>query len=388
MFFCITKSQQLEFSFNQTHNANDFYVHTDAGWSHIIYRSTNYIYKGYVEDGTLKTKILEDDFADLKGNYCVIAVKGKELIVYHSDCRSFPIYLYSDKLSNINYNDEKQTFYSDAVLSIDSDFNHKYTHKDAIGDITNTVKTEDAVIDEIDQIISNSFENFLKHNTDPVKIWLSAGADTTLLYSYLQKYSNNYEVLNYTHFYYDKFWCCNRMKVLENWSYKQLHHFREDCVLVSGAPGDEFMMRNPNLVNLYLMYYDINIVDFLRNNDSMYHTRYFLKDKNIKSMYEQKYQIAQMKNLNEVEMKKKICNMLISDYQHHHIGYTLTFTPLRDINITKLLMQLPVESLLKQASDAYITKKLIERNNPKLLDIIAPNKNVKEHMCQVQSLLT
>jgi len=296
--------------------------------------------------------------------------------------------LYSDKLSNINYNDEKQIVYSDAVLSIDSNFNRKYTHKDAIGEITNTVKTEDAVINEIDQIVSNSFENFLKHNTDPVKIWLSAGADTTLLYSYLQKYTNNYEVLNYTHFYYDKFWCCNRMKVLENWSYKQLHHFREDCVLVSGAPGDEFMMRNPNLVNLYLMYYDINIVDFLRNNDSMYHTRYFLKDKNIKSMYEQKYQIAQMKNLTEVEMKKKICNMLINDYQHHHIGYTLTFTPLRDINITKLLMQLPVESLLKQASDAYITKKLIERNNPKLLDIIAPNKNVKEHMCQVQSLLT
>lgn len=389
MFFSISNDKNAELGFNNVYHVGNFVIHTDSGWNHEVHRNIDYIYKGYVENGTLDTKIQNNDFNNLKGNYCVFAIDNKELKIYHNLLRTFPIYRYSDKISNIDYGNVEEVCYCDAKLTIDSDSNiTDYTSNDIIGDIPTSTKTEEEVIDEIDQIMLSSFENFFKHNKLPVKIWLSGGVDTTLMYSYLQKYCNDYEVLNYEHIYFDKFWCCNKRKVEKNWAYQQCHHFKEDCVLVSGALGDEFMMRNPTSANLYLSYYGVDILDYMKNNDEMYHTKHFLKEKNIKRVRNQEQQVAHVKTLDEVEMRKYICNILANDYQHHHIGNTLSFTPLRDINIMKLLMQLPIDVLLKQISDAYITKKLIQRHNPQMMDLISPSKNANEDMCHLHSVIT
>ena len=46
--------------------------------------------------------------------------------------------------------------------------------------------------------------------------------------------------------------------------------------------------------------------------------------------------------------------MNLHDHQHWHLENTLTFTPFKDIEITKLILQLAPEDLIKHFKDAVI----------------------------------
>jgi hypothetical protein len=67
--------------------------------------------------------------------------------------------------------------------------------------------------------------------------------------------------------------------------------------------------------------------------------------------------------------------MNLNDNQHWHLGNTLTFTPLKDIEITKILMGLPKEDLLGQIKNGDITRELIANNDQSLLQYLSDQKN-------------
>ena len=75
------------------------------------------------------------------------------------------------------------------------------------------------------------------------------------------------------------------------------------------------------------------------------------------------------------DMIEKICNILVNDWQHWHLGNTLTWTPLRDLRITKTILRMPTESIMGQILNGSVSKKLIERNVPGLTRIISHQKN-------------
>ena len=79
--------------------------------------------------------------------------------------------------------------------------------------------------------------------------------------------------------------------------------------------------------------------------------------------------------LNENKHNYYLCNIILNDWQHWHLGNTLTWTPLRDLRIFKLLLQLPLESAIGQITDSVISKKLIERNFPNGTRLISDQKN-------------
>ena len=70
-----------------------------------------------------------------------------------------------------------------------------------------------------------------------------------------------------------------------------------------------------------------------------------------------------------------ICNTLINDWQHWHIGNTLTWTLLRDLEVLKLLLRVPVESAIGQIINSDLSTKLIERNLPGATTWISDQKN-------------
>jgi len=67
--------------------------------------------------------------------------------------------------------------------------------------------------------------------------------------------------------------------------------------------------------------------------------------------------------------------MLINDHQHWHLGHTITWTPLMNIEIVKILLQCTLEDLLPQFLDAEISKILIARYDTSLLQAISQYKN-------------
>jgi len=132
------------------------------------------------------------------------------------------------------------------------------------------------------------------------------------------------------------------------------------------------MLRSPSHMMLFLMHWTLTPADILTPTD--HHYKYLNK---YQDMYED-----QSKNEDWIEISKdydKICdkviNMNLNDNQHWHLGNTLTFTPLKDIEITKILMGLPKEDLLGQIKNGDITRELIANNDQSLLQYLSDQKN-------------
>jgi hypothetical protein len=194
-----------------------------------------------------------------------------------------------------------------------------------------------------------------------------------LVYSYLQRFTDQYELIKAQHFDYDEFWLKNSDTIGKFWGYKQLHHWHEPCVLTSGAPGDEFMLRSPVTVDLFLKSQGYNMIELLKQDmwKNCLHYTYFNLPKHTKLFQTQ----TPPQEWSRYDMLWNLSNILINDWQHWHIGNTLTWTPLRDLRIIKILLRLPVQAALGQIMNSDISRAVIERNYPGLSKCISDQKN-------------
>jgi hypothetical protein len=83
-----------------------------------------------------------------------------------------------------------------------------------------------------------------------------------------------------------------------------------------------------------------------------------------------------------------LSNTVVNDWQHWHLGNTLTWTPLRDLEIFKTLLRLPFDLALPQILNADFSRALIERNAPGLTELMSPRKNTGNTMANLADLLT
>jgi hypothetical protein len=260
--------------------------------------------------------------------------------------------------------------WTDGILSCDQNLVVNYKNYDPVGKIeTAPVSWQDAV-QMIDQILTARVQNFLSQNQLPLRIFLSGGVDTLLVYSYVKKLNAPHELIDYHHIDYDYFWKKNSNKLSKFWGYKQIHHWKEPVVLASGAPGDEFMLRSPPTSNLWLLHHHTSIQDQLTHNPECLHQSYFLRDKHQKICSSQ----TRMQQTDS-ELYLALCNIIINDWQHWHVGHTLTWTPLRDLEIFKILIRLDQASGIKQILNSELSIALIENNVPGLSTVLSDQKN-------------
>jgi hypothetical protein len=376
MFFTVSQKHQENFS--HFYQLGTFCISTDAGWSTYQNKQYTCLYKGYVETG--KLELLLDQIVDqteptLMGNFCVFVVdtNTNTLSVKTDRYRSFPIYYNNKEITNLNK--LSNTIWADDIITVNDQLNIAYTKFNVIGNINTDLLFENEVVDAIDQILTTRTQNFIKNNDLPVRVHLSGGVDSLLVYSYLQKYANNYEMIKCEHMDYDPFWLRNSYTIQSNyWGYGQIHHWNDPCILTSGAPGDEFMLRSPTTGDLYAQFHGESVEQLLDTKqwESCLHHDYFCVPKNYKIFQEQLIDITW--NTPE-KLMYNLCNIIVNDWQHWHLGNTLTWTPLRDLEIFKLLLRLPVESALGQLMNSNISCRLIERNNMGLTKLISDKKN-------------
>ena len=353
-------------------------LNTDAGWSQVDIDHYTCVYKGYAEDYRLADGIphlIHQTVPRDLGNFCVVVldnVSGE--IFFRTDLyRSFPIWQHeSGEITNLVAG--KQTFWTDSLITVDQSLAVREQKFDIIGTIDDSELSVKQVVSMINSRLLDRAQQFVDNNPSRINVFLSGGVDTMLVFGLLQSVTCNYRIISGSGIEFDEFWLKNSGTITKNfWGYCQIHHWRAPSILASGAPGDEFMLRSPTTLDLYLKYHGIDTATELEKPEwrDCLHYKYFHRPGNQAIFHRQGVNRAQSRS----ELVRSLCNIIVNDWQHWHLGNTLTWTPLRDLEIFKLILRLPLDAAMDQIFNSTISCQLIEKNSPGATKWISTHKN-------------
>jgi hypothetical protein len=351
-----------------------FCVSTDQGWKLTTQNSKQILYKGYADSAPLDQlmeQIMFQTEPRLTGNFCAMVLVNDTIVIQTDRYRSFPIYV-GTGVNNLV--PTAHTAWADSLISVHADLTVTENKFDAIGQIDSSPLSPDQALEKISSILDQKTISFVKHNQLPVRVFLSGGVDSMLVYSLLKKHTDRFEMIKCSHVDYDYFWLKNSGDITQHWGYKQIHHWNDPCVLTSGTPGDEFMLRSPVTADLFLKHHGIKISQMLQEEKwkNCLHYDYFSKSKHIEIFDNQQAPAQSLE-----QMQHSLCNIVVNDWQHWHLGNTITWTPLRDLEIFKIMLRLPTDYLMAQIMNSEFSIQLIEQNCPGLSAAISDSKNTK-----------
>lgn len=373
MFFEISKKEQKNFTKNY-HLKNGIFLNLDSGWNVFNIGEKKLYFKGYISEKqpfeTIINDIIKDPTPRFKGNFFLIICSNEKITLTNDKNRGTPVYYCKDSkvITNLSI---KEGIWANNFCELDYDFNITIKKFNPYNIIDEELSYEQS-IEKIYNIIANEFDIFLTKNKSPIKIFLSGGIDTLTLYSFLKKFTKNFELVDYeykkwTHFYKHNW----HEHIKKYWAYNQIHTWGEEpTTLITGACGDEYMLRGPATIKYLIDYYDIDFISLLKKNKDCYHYDYFMKEKNIDIFKQEKKVFAHKK-----DMIFYILNILINDHQHWHLDNTVCFTPFKNIELPNIVMNLEKDILIEQMLDAKINKDLILKNNPDDLQLLSKYKN-------------
>ena len=367
MFFHISKQSQENYPCQW--QLGSFAISTDNGWKNMAVGPVQILYKGYADLGPLDSllgQVMFQSIPQLSGNFCALVVVNDTLTIQTDRYRGFPIYIGHSDINNLVPAD--RTAWTDSLITVSADLTVIENKFDVIGEINTTELDFQEALDQVHDILTRKTQQFLSHNILPLKIFLSGGVDTMLVYSYLRAANAEFELLDYTHLEHDYFWRTNSHLIEKYWAYRQTHHWKQPCILASGTPGDEFMLRNPVTGDFYLRHLGTTLNDSILPTHTQHD--YVKLEKNQKQLNDRPVLCT-----TKEELHYRLCNIMTNDWQHWHLGNTLHWTPLRDVSILKIIMRLPLQHAIDQITDNKFSQALIERNIPGGARFISDQKN-------------
>jgi len=390
MFFEISRQQDTSFT-NSFHLVRDIWLNTDNGWSQFDIGVAKVYIKGYVEDRLIDINFINDIYQDTKpryqGNYLAVIVKHDgTVIITHDIHRGTPLAYSTRKLKVTNLLDNGlEKVWADRIIKINPvGLVEVENYFDPYGDTTTVKQSRSQVLERLHQTIDNKIKNFLTHNQQTIKVFLSGGIDTITLFSFLKRHTDNYELCNYEHVDFTKIYCNKKHLIDQYWGYKQIHLWKDPSVLITGANGDENLMRSPATMTLILMHYGLKLEDVV--TPECYHYGYLTADK-LTPLYE-----SQRSNPELIEdakdydsLVKRILNINLHDHQHWHYDHTLTYTPIKDLELCKIMLSLEQDDILDQIANAGISKDLVGMNDESLLEGLSnrKNQNMQENLWKI-----
>ncbi len=382
MFFEICNSKLDNFPYNYQHN--NLFINLDHGWKTAYDEHGNTIfYKGYLDKGNIEDFILdiarqEEPF--LTGNFCLIKCFNQGVTVKTDRYRSFPMYY--NKVCLTNLHGDGDLIHTDSFVML-TDNLEKIESKFVLIDSKHFENLSfDDCVTKVDHIIKLKLETFFKHHLLPLNVFLSGGIDTTTLYSYVLKLNIPHQLVNYFHTDLDYFYLKNHYTLSNFWGFGQIHHWSKPCILMSGAPGDEFTARSPTTANMLLRYYGTGIDELLPDYKNSLHYLYFSRYIDLfKSQNKLKYETLS-------QVIQECSNMIVNDYQHWHLGHTMVYTPFRDLEIFETVASMGKQDLIDQIFDSTVQKELIKRNAPHLLNTLSTNKNTGNFLENLTNIYT
>ena len=381
MFFSVSKNTQINFPCQ--HNMAGLIINTDLGWHSKTVNGVDYLYKGYADADKLENllpQIAGQEQPKFTGNFCVFVNRQDRISIRTSRYRSFPVWHDAESFTNLI--PCANSVWSDSQCDVKSTL--EIIQKNFVEFTTNVESHTKPAIDCLDEILTTKTQQLKQQLDQPIRVFLSGGVDTMLLYSYILREQVPHELVRGSYVEYDDFYLCNSADICCNWSYTQIHHWNKPCMLVSGAPGDEYFLRSPTTANILLRWYGTTINEQLEQWPSCMHASYFKSAKHQELFEQQAQENAQFDT--KQDLNYFLLNWLHNDWQHHHLGNTLTWTPLRDLELLKIILAMPYEDQLAQIMDSKISSAIIERNVPGLSKHLSTQKNYGNFMSNLKNL--
>jgi asparagine synthetase B (glutamine-hydrolysing) len=97
------------------------------------------------------------------------------------------------------------TAWTDSVIELDFDLQVTEHKVDVIGQFDLSELTYESAIEQVDNILFEKTKQFVANNDLPLKVFLSGGVDTLLVYSYLVRAGANFELIECNHLDHDYF---------------------------------------------------------------------------------------------------------------------------------------------------------------------------------------
>ena len=331
MLFYISKNQEFKNTLQlECKKLGDFWFYHDKGW---------------ILDGLTARK-------GTINNWCLLDF-AKGLDISYNSLRDFPIWHNKDSISNCISLDTYLP--TDAKIRYNSGWHVTYD----LPKLSNNALDETQALNLLANVLIDNTRKFNESNDLPLAIPNNTGLDTLLARSVFDHLGIEYDLFSI-----DKAKYSNRQMMMyeRHWGFNQIQYFDEPTCIISGFYGDEFLLRNPYYVQC-LIDDDVNAVFEKIENSYMKH--FF----NLK--YKQKCSDKPKLSKNEVK------NMIINDLQVWHIDDVYVFNPYRDTRLLDLL-NCHSDIIKKQVTDGYLSKKLLEKFNPTLYNLLDKEKNTKE----------
>ena len=371
MFFSIAKESDARFP--NHYQINHAWFNSDAGW-HRLDQQT--FYKGYADCADMVSVASNFDQAgSYTGNYAVIKFTPEKIIVRHSRNRSFELWHNDTCVTNLPGVPDVKNIWASHEVHVLSDWTqtlHRiHTDRSVLPGTLSWDQARDQVID----ILDHSVRDFFANNQAHMHLYYSGGVDTLLLYSLLIRHRQPFELITGTHYEQDDFVSTNQENLNCFWNYKQIHHWREPTWLATGSHGDEYLLRGPEVIAMLTSWHNINFTEVMADCSNHYHARYFAKHPKLwqdhwanRHKFQDQYPTLE-------QMHAHIIDFLLNDYQYRHLGNTLTWTPLKNINLVRTLLQVNIHELVPQFTNAELTQQLIAQTDAKLLESLSRYKN-------------
>lgn len=371
MFFSITKEPDARFP--NHHWINHAWFNSDAGWQCL---DENTFYKGYADRANMSVVAGNFDQAGTyTGNFATIKFSNEKIVVRHNRNRSFELWHTESCVTNLPGIDNTKNIWASHEVHVMSDWTqtlHRiHTDNEVVAQTLTWAQAQNQILETLDGTVRDFFLN----NSAHMRLYYSGGVDTLLLYSLLVRHAQKFDLITYTHYEQDEFVSVNQENLNFFWNYQQMHHWKQPTWLATGSHGDEYLLRGPEIIAKLTSWHDINFAEVMADSADHYHARYFAKHASLwQDHWDNRHQFQDQFPTQE-RLHEHVLDFLLNDYQYLHLGNTLTWTPLRDINLVRILLQVDVMELMPQFTNAEMTKQLIACTDANLLSSLSRYKN-------------
>ena len=333
-FFCSrTDLSETYIDCTRHRTKTGWFIYLDSGWS----LAEDYFFKGFSSSWC---KIYFDP---------IIKIETNKL-------RDFPIYYNKDSVTNFQKLDTPVPI--DGTVSIDKEVSISYI-ENFYPKISNEHLTFEECHDILCDAIIENVGTFALSNKKQIYMPAQGGIDTLTVRSVFDVLEVPYETFDLPTSQPELSSLGSELSKI-NWGFKQIDE-KKGSVIATGFYGDEWILRNPYYVHAILSLRDVNLIDAFDNLRSCYMKEYFENYRN---------KCESPSNISIETLITQICN----DFQIWHLHDTYFLSPLKHLSLLTLL-NADTQTIIDQVTDAKLSKSIIEKCNPKLLDMIDPLKN-------------
>lgn len=379
MFFHISQNKNNNFpnciKLNQT-----FFANLDDDWQIINDEKNLILFKGLIGIQNLNIESIKKE---KEGSYTAIVVDNDNNIhILHDQFRSYPLFYNKEKkiITNLYQENmyggnryELEKIYSDNVLQINEKGEIIINQNNIEYNIPTEKHSLNDAVYKINELLNKSISAFCDTNKKPIKIPITGGVDSLLIYSILKNKKINFEILDFEHKEWDYFLRQNFKDILKTSKQFIVSSIWKDQsnVVANGHYGDQIFMREVWLLILFCRLNDINYNDIKDNFKSSYNYEFFVKQEKLlnKELTKECYSIDKNKIIG------KMFSFLHAVELIWHINKTYYWTPLKNLQIFKIILNLNTKDFIDNAFNCTIQRRLIELNCPETLDLLSDKKN-------------